>query len=286
MRRVWKLSWLADGGNLCRSKGEQFRLIIGLMALLLQAQPAAWAQTVSARRPTGPRADSVAEPARPGLFRSPALRAVVVPALLFGYGLITINGHGFYSSYRAQADVQQAFPNFHFTADNYLGYVSYLGLAGAELAGVRPQHDLLNTALLLAKAELVLNVAVYGLKYTTGVERPSGKDDHSFPSDHAAQAFLAATVVNLELRDRSPWYGVGAYTLASSVAVLRVLNNKHWESDVFAGAAVGILSARLAYLTHRNRWGRPPTAGALGLRLSPAYWPGGTTGLRLSWQAR
>ena len=286
MRRAWKRSGLARGEHTCRASGNQFRLLVGLLALLLQAPPAAWAQTAPVLRPIGPRADSVAAPARPGLFRRPALRAVVVPALLFGYGLSTINGHGFYSSYRAQTDVQRAFPGFHFTADNYLGYVSYLGLAGAELAGVRPQHDLLNTALLLAKAELVLNAAVYGLKYTTGVERPSGRDAHSFLSDHAAQAFLAATVVHLELRDRSPWYGVGAYTLASSVAVLRVLNNKHWESDVFAGAAVGILSARLAYLTHRNRWGHPPAAGALGLRLSPAYWPGGTTGLRLSWQAR
>ena len=286
MRQAGKLSWLADGGNTCRGRSGQFHLVIGLLALLQQAPQAGWAQTVPFSRPTGPQADSVAVPVCSGLFRRPALRAVVVPALLFGYGLSTINGHGFYSSYRAQADVQRAFPNFHFTADNYLGYVSYLGLAGAELAGVRPQHDLLNTALLLAKAELLLNAAVYGLKYTTGVVRPSGKDDHSFPSDHAAQAFLAATVVHLELRDRSPWYGVGAYTLASSVAVLRVLNNKHWESDVFAGAAVGIVSARLAYLTHRNRWGRPPAAGALGLRLSPAYWPGGTTGLRLNWQAR
>ena len=277
MKRAWKLN-----SHTCVVR---FRLIICLIGLLLQARPIAWAQGTLGGRPIGPRPDSAVLPARPGLFHNPVLRAVVVPVVLFGYGLSTINGHGFYSSYRAQADVQRAFPNFHFTADNYLGYVSYLGLAGAELAGVRPQHDLLNTALLLVKAELMLNAAVYGLKYTTGVERPSGKDDHSFPSDHAAQAFLAATVVHLELRDHSPWYGVGAYTLASSVAVLRVLNNKHWESDVFAGAAVGILSTRLAYLTHRNRWGRPPAARALGLRLSPAYWPGGTTGLRLSWQA-
>ena len=234
---------------------------------------------------SGGRPDSaVALPARGGLFRSAAFRAVVVPAVLIGYGVSTINGHGIYSSYQAQADAQRAFPNFHFTIDNYLGYVSYLGLVGAELAGERPRHDLLNTGLLVAKAELILNATVLGLKYTTHVERPSGKDDHSFPSDHVAQAFLAASIVNLELRDRSAWYGVGAYSLAGSVAVLRVLNNKHWESDVVAGAGFGILSAHLAYLTHRNRWGHLPTG--VGWQATPAYWPGGTAGLRVCWQAR
>jgi hypothetical protein len=52
---------------------------------------------------------------------------------------------------------------------------------------------------------------------------------------------------------------VGAYTIATSVGALRMLNNKHWQSDVFAGAGIGILSAHAAYLSHRNRWGRKPT---------------------------
>ncbi|WP_201977333.1 phosphatase PAP2 family protein [Hymenobacter rubidus] len=257
----------------------------GLFGALLHAGQPGWAQAQALPVPARP--DTVTgNPTRRGFFRRPAVQALAVPAVLVGYGISTLHEHGFYSSYQAQADAQRAFPNFHLPIDNYLGYVSYLGLAGAELAGVRPRHDALNTALLLAKAEIVLNAAVFGLKYTTHVERPSGKDDHSFPSDHAAQAFLAASIVDLELRDKSRWYGVGAYGLASSVAVLRVLNNKHWESDVFAGAGFGILAAHLAYLTHRNRWGRLPNGPALGWRLAPACWPGGTSGVRLSWQPR
>ena len=45
-----------------------------------------------------------------------------------------------------------------------------------------------------------------------------------------------------------------------------MLNNKHWQSDVFAGAGIGILSSHLAYLSHRNRWGRKPT-----IVISPTY---------------
>ena len=259
--------------------------VVTVLLLLLGSSAPGYAQ-VTAAPPAPDTVHRVAAPATaaPAWYRGRLVRSTVVPAVLIGYGISTLQGHGFYSSYQAQADAQRAFPGFHFTVDNYLGYVSYLGLAGAELAGVHPQHDLLNTALLVAKAELLLTAAVYGLKYTTHVERPSSKDDHSFPSDHAAQAFLAASIVNLELRDQSHWYGVGAYGLATSVAVLRVLNNKHWESDVLAGAGLGILSAHVAYLTHQNRWGRPARGRGVGLTMAPMYFPGNGTGLRITWR--
>jgi membrane-associated phospholipid phosphatase len=63
------------------------------------------------------------------------------------------------------------------------------------------------------------------------------------------------------------------------VGALRMLNNKHWQADVFTGAGIGILSAHAAYLSHRNRWGRKPTivlaptliygTPAIGLALNP-----------------
>ena len=127
-----------------------------------------------------------------------------------------------------------------------------------------------------------MGALVTGLKNTTGVLRPDGSTENSFPSGHTAQAFLAASIGHTEFRDKSQWYGVGAYTIATSVAALRMLNNRHWQSDVFAGAGIGILSAHLGYLTHRNRWGRKPRllggvhqvftfptyqAGAMGLGL-------------------
>ena len=52
--------------------------------------------------------------------------------------------------------------------------------------------------------------------------------------------------------------------MATSVAAFRMINNKHWQSDVVAGAGFGILSAHLAYLSHRNRWGRKATGRGVG----------------------
>ena len=75
---------------------------------------------------------------------------------------------------------------------------------------------------------------------------------------------------------------MGAYTIATSVAALRMINDKHWQSDVVAGAGFGILSAHLAYLSHRNRWGRKPIERDVGM--SPAYFGNGTPGMTISWR--
>ena len=47
-----------------------------------------------------------------------------------------------------------------------------------------------------------------------------------------------------------PWATVGLYGLATAVAWSRVNDNRHWLTDVAAGALVGITSAKLA----SGRW--------------------------------
>ena len=46
----------------------------------------------------------------------------------------------------------------------------------------------------------------------------------------------------------SPWISVGGYVVATTVGVSRILNNRHWISDVLAGAGIGILSVEFGYL--------------------------------------
>ncbi|TYZ11973.1 phosphatase PAP2 family protein [Hymenobacter lutimineralis] len=225
--------------------------------------------------------------ARPRWYQHKLVRATAIPAVLIGYGVSTINGNGLYSSYDARRDIQQAFPNFHTKVDDYLILAPYAELAIATLAGVESRNDRLNMALVVVKSELIFAAAVTALKYTTGIRRPDGSNRQSFPSGHTAQAFLAASIVHTEFRDKSQWYGVGAYTIATSVAALRMLNNRHWQSDVVAGAGLGILSAHLGYLTHRNRWGRKPNLGkSVGhVSASPWQWQD-ATGVRLVVQLR
>ena len=101
-----------------------------------------------------------------------------------------------------------------------------------------------------------LTAVTEGLKYSIHSVRPDGTDDHSFPSGHAGVAFAGAELVRMEYG----WgWGAGAYAVATSVAALRLYNGRHWLSDVFAGAGIGILSA------HIGAWLTDPAQRLLGL---------------------
>ena len=78
--------------------------------------------------------------------------------------------------------------------------------------------------------------------------RPDGTSANSWPSGHTATAFVGATILHKEYGlTRSPWFSVLGYGTATATGVMRVLNNRHWISDVLSGAGIGIMSAELAY---------------------------------------
>jgi len=71
----------------------------------------------------------------------------------------------------------------------------------------------------------------------------------SFPSGHVTTAFAAASAVSQEISYLWPhashlWTPI-LFTSASIVGVARVYEDKHWASDVIAGAAVGTLVSRV-----------------------------------------
>jgi membrane-associated phospholipid phosphatase len=70
-------------------------------------------------------------------------------------------------------------------------------------------------------------------------------------------AFAFATALSDDI-DRT-WATVGLYTLATGVGWSRMNDNRHWLTDVAAGAALGITSAKLI----NGRWRifglRPPS---------------------------
>lgn len=214
-------------------------------------------------------------PVKEPFYKSKIFKASIAPAVLIGYGLTTIKDNGIYSSYDAQEDIIERYPNFDSWIDDALLVAPYVQLAIVNLLKIPSNNDFLNTSLLILKAELMYGVSILALKNITNLERPNGDGTESMPSGHTAQAFLAATIVNAELRHKSPWFGVGAYSIATTVGAFRMLKNKHWQSDVFVGAGLGILCANVAYLTHRNKWGRKPftmgatyTSGAPGVGIT------------------
>lgn len=197
-------------------------------------------------------------------------RAFIIPAISIGLGLTCIKNNGLYSSINARNDIQNLFKGRGSKIDDYLIFSPYVEFAVLTALKYKCRNDLINTSLLILKSELIMAGIVFPMKKLTKVERPysyfSEKPDsekdrnsdafHSLPSGHTAQAFVAAAIVHKEFRYKSQWPGIAAYTLASTVALYRMVNDRHWLSDVLVGAGIGMLSANIAYGTHQFRWGR------------------------------
>lgn len=138
--------------------------------------------------------------------------------------------------------------NFHSPADNYLQYSPLLLTTGLKAAGVEGRSTWGRYAVSAAASYAVMALLVNSIKYTAREQRPDGSTRNSFPSGHTATAFAAATILHKEYGlTRSPWYSIGGYMMATATGCMRVLNNRHWVSDTFAGAGIGILSAELGY---------------------------------------
>ena len=82
----------------------------------------------------------------------------------------------------------------------------------------------------------IMASVVNTIKYTAHVRRPDKSNYKSFPSGHTATAFMAAMMMHKEYGDRSPWYSISAFTVATATGISRILNNRHWLSDVLAGS--------------------------------------------------
>lgn len=147
------------------------------------------------------------------------------------------------------------FPNFHTEIDDYFQFVPAIAAYGLEFTNLESRNDLLNKTLLLAKSHMLMAAFVYPLKYGIGDARPTGANN-AWPSGHTTEAFLTATFLHKEYGHESPWISILAYSCASSVAILRVMNDRHWSADVLAGAGFGILSVNLVYLAHQHKWGK------------------------------
>jgi len=132
--------------------------------------------------------------------------------------------------------------------DDYSQFFGPVMTTGLKIAGVESRND---WGRYLASALMSYGIMagfVNGIKYTAKEMRPDGSTANSWPSGHTATAFVGATILHKEYgMTRSPWYSVAGFGVATATGVMRVLNNRHWVSDVLSGAGIGIMSTELAY---------------------------------------
>ncbi|HXD17380.1 MAG TPA: phosphatase PAP2 family protein [Vicinamibacterales bacterium] len=113
----------------------------------------------------------------------------------------------------------------------------------------------------LIDAQIVNAVLTQGIKAATHRTRPNG-GRRSFPSGHTSASFATAEVI----REHYGWrWGAPLYALGAYVSVSRMVDNKHWASDVIFGTAIGIVSGRAASFGH----------GPQRVSVAPSILPGG-----------
>lgn len=166
----------------------------------------------------------------------------------------------------------------HFGQPEVYGTVT-LGLAAVGLATGNPR--LTGAAKRIGGSLLLAGVTTTGAKELFGRPRPESSLDAdgfepfsgqaSLPSGHTAMAFALATSLSDEIH--RPWATVGLYGMATAVGWSRINDNRHWLSDVAAGALVGITSSKL--ITGRWRiFGLHPPSVFLAPRSMSIGWQG------------
>lgn len=180
-------------------------------------------------------------------------RALKVPMVLMGAGTMAIVDIDFIGRADLYEERNEKFSSFRSHIDDYLQYAPITGVLSLNAFGIKGQNDLPTQMWLLAKSELLMTAIVFPLKNITSVPRPDTGVPNSFPSGHTAQAFVAASFMHKEYGRQNPLYSVLAYGTATTVAVLRVMNNRHWSTDILFGAGIGILSTNLVYLLHNEK---------------------------------
>jgi membrane-associated phospholipid phosphatase len=79
-----------------------------------------------------------------------------------------------------------------------------------------------------------------------------GGDNKSFFSGHTSLSFSTATMIFLHT-GRKWWVGALSYGAASAVGISRMQQQKHWASDVVAGAMVGTAVSGFIYRQQEKR---------------------------------
>ena len=142
----------------------------------------------------------------------------------------------------------QLLTEFKTGIDDYTQFFGPAMVVGLKLGGYEGRSDWPRLLASAGMSYVLMAALVNGIKYTAKEMRPDGSTANSWPSGHTATAFVGASLLHKEYGlTRSPWWSVAGYGVATATGVMRVLNNRHWISDVMSGAGIGIMSTELGY---------------------------------------
>ena len=172
----------------------------------------------------------------------------IVPAVMVTYGFIALESKPLiHFNQNIKQTIWDNHPHQTTSIDDYLWVAPVASVYALNLAGIKGKHNFADRTALYFFSTAIATAFVLPTKRLTNELRPDGSNRLSFPSGHTSQSFVSAEFLRMEYKDVSPWYGIAGYAVAATTGYLRMYNNKHWFSDVVAGAGVGILSVQAAY---------------------------------------
>ncbi len=173
---------------------------------------------------------------------------IIIPTIMISYGLITIGSKPLQElDYSTNNEINEHL-KVPIPIDDYSQYAPAVAVYGLDFTGIKAKHNFRDRTMVMATSYIIMGATVQTMKGAFNVERPDRSNNRSFPSGHTATAFVGAHILFKEYKDTSPWIGIAGYAIAAVTGSLRVLNKKHWISDVVTGAGVGILSVEAGYL--------------------------------------
>ncbi len=175
--------------------------------------------------------------------------SLIIPAALFAYGTITLNnGRLREINEEARERFWDGKPHKSPYLEDYTLFVPAATVYALNIFGIKGQNNFVDRSILYGMSNAIANGLSFGIKKFSIETRPDSSDRYSFPSGHTAEAFVSAEFLHLEYRGRVHWTVIaGGYAVGIGTAYLRMYHNKHWLSDVVAGAGIGIISTRASY---------------------------------------
>lgn len=172
------------------------------------------------------------------------IKKSIIPLSLIGFGVIT-NKSKFEKVLQKNLR-KRVGENYENRIDDYILIAPVIQMYSADILGVKSKNHWFDQSKYLIFSNLISSGITNRLKSLTNKSRPNGSN-HAFPSGHTTIAFTNATVLYNEFKESTPLFAFSGYAFATATGSFRMLNNKHWVSDVLVGAGIGILVTELVY---------------------------------------
>ncbi|HET8858520.1 phosphatase PAP2 family protein [Marivirga sp.] len=173
------------------------------------------------------------------------LKSSIVPLSMITVGIIANNSQ-FEKDLRD--DIRAKVGNdFQFRIDDYFQFAPIVEMYFADALNIKAKNHWFDQTKYLLISNLITSVITKGLKRATLKTRPDFSSNLSFPSGHTSFSFTNASVLMHEFKDSAPVLAYSGFFFSTTTGAFRMINNRHWISDVLVGAGIGILVTELVY---------------------------------------